>query len=213
MDIQADSESGMKSSQWLWISYHHYFIKLKGGLTLSQITLILSTYPKWIPIHINFQVLHSLCLSTSGPSHDSEAAHWWVMPRWYLDGSERLMWVEEEEAESKGFLWCDMAKPTGQDLSPRTQEKDPTSHVPCSQRTQPLIVPWLRLPCAQRMHESFDKYGGFMGRERYHFQPRGTVFFPNSPGSWCQKKWKCRTKNTQDTIAENPHKVLYPTWC
>lgn len=40
LDIQADSESGMKSSEQLWMSCYHYFIKLKGGLTLSQITLI-----------------------------------------------------------------------------------------------------------------------------------------------------------------------------
>lgn len=60
------------------------------------------------------------------------------------------------------------------------------------------------------MHKSFDKSGGFLGRERYRFQPRGTVkwFW-----SLMLEKGNGWAKNTQDTMARGAYKVTHPTWC
>lgn len=115
-------------------------------------------------MHINFQVLYSRCLSTAGPSRDSEAPT--------DESPSACVWIGQNalcgwrgRREDKGFLWCDRAEPGGQDQSPKTLGKNLTSNVPGSQRIQFPFVPQMRFARAQRMHESSDRHRGFTGKK------------------------------------------------
>lgn len=107
------------------------------------------------------------------------------------------------------LMWQGSAR--GQDLQPRTQEQDPTSNVPVSENSTSMCPLNEVSMCPEDVWVLWQTWR-LMGRKRHPFQLRGTVFSPNVSGSWCQRKGTTESENTQDTIAESPHKMMYLSW-
>lgn len=113
-------------------------------------------------------------------------------------------------AAAKGFLWCNRAAPRGQDLQPRTQERDPASNIPGSQRSASM---WSlnEVSMCPKDVSVFWQTWRLCGQKKISFTVKSSVL-PKWLWSLMSEKRNRRMKDTQDATAESPCKIMSPTW-